>query len=213
MAQVERDWREDTDRNSNYFTHADITELTKGGTEITVRIVKAVAGKVKTRKSKRAVLLTFAGGIEKPLGLNPTNATSIEKLLGTEKYARWVGSAITLYISRTDRGRTEDDPEPGPGEKPGTINVKCVRVRPMRPPSDATVYGEATSRTLESVPATAPEPFDLDGWLAAIADCETPSDLTSLRAKLNATARPKEARAPLAAAIKAAEERIAGGAL
>lgn len=212
MTATERDWREDTDRNSNYFTHADITELTKGGTEITVRIVKAVAGKVKTRKSKRAVLLTFGGGIDKPLGLNPTNATAIEKLLGTEKYVRWVGKSVTLYISRTDRGRTEDDPEPGPGEKPGTINVKCVRVRPKLPGPDAAVYGESAPRALESVPADE-TPFDLEGWLARFVTCTTSSELTQARADLNATRRPKESRAPLAAAIEAADKRINGGAL
>lgn len=209
--QRERHWRDDTDTNSEFFTHADISQL-NGGQDMTVQIAKAIGGGIDVqdgKKPKRAVLLHFVG-VERPLGLNPTNASKIEEMLGTGIYRRWVGQAITLYITRCDRPRKKTDPEPGPGENRKIINVPCVRVRPQKPPTGVAIYGVATAEP-STAPVEAQPDFDLDGWRATLAGCMTIAALDDCRADLNALGLRGAARTAIGAAIEAARTRIAAG--
>lgn len=200
----ERHWREDTDSNSKYFTHADIAELSGGGTELTVQIAAATPDGIETpgEKKKRAVLLRFVG-VERPLGLNPTNGAKVEELLGTGIYARWVGRSITVYITRCDRPRKKTDPEAGPGEKERIINVPCVRVRQKLPGPTTPVYGVKAATGPD-----APPDFDLDGWRATLADCGTVEELAKARAELNAIGLKGDTRKAIAVAIETARVRI-----
>jgi hypothetical protein len=199
-------WRKVTSSNSEWFTHGDIRRLTNGGDSMVVRIAAARAGKGKFQGgTKDGVILRFVG-CERPLMLNPTNGTMVERLFGDGIYNHWIGRDLTLYIGRATRGRKRDDPPPGPGESDKTIEVDCVRIRPMLPAKNAAPYG------VTSVTASPAPDFDLDGWLAAIADCPTREEFEQLRADLNATKRPASAREPLAKAIEAARLRLFEGA-
>ena len=204
----ERHWREDTDSNSKYFTHADIAELSGGGTELTVQIAAATPDGIETpgEKKKRAVLLRFVG-VERPLGLNPTNGLKVEELLGTGIYTRWIGRCITTYITRCDRPRKKGDPAAGPGEREKIINVPCVRIRQTLPGPAAPVYG--VKGTSQSAGPDAPPDFDLDGWRATLSDCETKAALDKYRAELNAMNLRGAAKAAIKDAVLAAAERIA----
>jgi hypothetical protein len=200
-------WRKVTDSNSEWFTHADIRRATDGGDTIVVRISGARAGSGKFQGgSKKGVVLRFVG-FDRPLMVNPTNGTMLERLLGGI-YNRWVGRDITVYIGRATRGRKRDDPPAGPGESDKTIEVDAVRIRPMLPAKGAVPYGVANG----NAPASPSPDFDLDGWLAAIADCPTREEFEQLRADLNGTKRPASAREPLAKAIEAARVRLFEGA-
>jgi hypothetical protein len=128
MTDRKKAWAEMTDRNSKWFTWADILEMTDGKQEVTVRVVKAAQGKI-DQSNKRVVALTF-DGVAKPLGLNATTAKSITSLYGTEYPSDWEAQRITLtlYI-----GRDKDPTIPG-------AMCNCVRVR-NRKPADAQVRG------------------------------------------------------------------------
>lgn len=77
----------------------------------------------------------------------------------------------------------------------GNETVECIRIREVLP----------------AQPSVAAPDFDLDGWLAAFADVSTRDEFATLRDKLNATKRPKEAREPLAKAVEAARVRLFDG--
>lgn len=180
MSERKKSWAEMTDRNSEWFTWADILTMTAGKREVTLRVTKAVQGKIK-QSNKRVVALTFDGA-KKPLGLNPTNAAEIEALYGTDKPADWEAQRIllTLYI-----GRTKDPKRPG-------HECNCVRVR-NRKPSPAEVHGAK---------------YDREIALAMIGGAGTEADLTAARAALTALKPPATDADALRAAIAEADKRI-----
>jgi hypothetical protein len=191
-------WRALTETNSNNFTFGDILEINPDGADLTVQVVSAKGGVVEGNLDgkmtrTRKVILTFVG-IKRPLGLNPTNARTIAGIYGTPYPADWEAQQIklTLYATKT--------------KLKGEI-VDCVRIRPVKPAANVPVYGVASGNG-----ATSPAPdFDLDGWLAAIADCPTREEFEQLRADLNGTKRPASAREPLAKAIESARVRLFEG--
>lgn len=178
-------WRGEIDSNSEVFTSADLFEI-GAGKDVTFQIAGTKRGELKNPelgKSKRTIMVSLVG-VAKPWGLNVTNAKMLERITGSPYRDDWTGARVTLYVT-TVKSHGEE--------------VTCIRVRPSKPSASAPVYGGATA---------APAAFDLDGWLAALADCATAADLTKLRADLTAAKPPKEHRAALSSAVETAEARV-----
>lgn len=118
-------WRMATDTNSEYF-NAGTMYVVAGEADLVVRVESATAGSVagfidgKKEKPTRKVMLKFEGH-DKPLGLNVTNAKTIEAMYGTPYYADWNDQHVVLVLyvqAETNNG------------KPG------VRIRSTKPPQD-----------------------------------------------------------------------------
>lgn len=187
MSEARQHWRTMIDRNSKVFTSADLHEI-GGGQDVTFRIDGTAGGKLEDPqkgKSKRTVMVKLAG-VEKPWGLNVTNAKALEKLTGSAYPADWKGALCTLYITTTTMGSEE---------------CECLRVRPRKPGKDAAVYGGTNGSGA---------PFDLDGHCSEIAACKTADELKAKRDELNGLTIPPSAKPALKTAIGDAEKRIAG---
>lgn len=185
MADINRHWKTMTDSNSKWFTYAQIHELT-GGSDCTVRVIGAKQGLIE--QSKRRVVALELEGIEKPLGLNPTNAQSITDLYGTGIVADWVDAKIlvTLYIGR------DKDPK-----HPGQL-CDCVRVRPKKPTPDMLWNAE-------------PPAYDHATALQMYAEATDEDSIGAAREYAVSHRAPRSAHADLAKAAKAAKDRIAAG--
>lgn len=87
----------------------------------TLTIERVEGGEVTTieggKPGKRRMPMVHFRGAKKPLGLNTTNARTIEALYGADVEA-WAGKSVTLYPTTTTFGRE---------------TVACVRIRPRRP--------------------------------------------------------------------------------
>lgn len=181
-----KSWVEMTDRRSEWFTWADIIEITGGAQTIVVRVTGFKQGKI-SQSNKRVVALDLAtatGKPPKPLGLNATNARQISAIYGTDKPADWVERQIilSLYVGQ-DR-----DPQGG-----GTCN--CVRVH-KRKPTAAELHGAR---------------YDHASALALLESAADRESLESARATIKAQRPPAEHHAAIKQAIADAEERVAAG--
>lgn len=79
------------------------------------------------RKEEKVVLYMKDS---KPMVLNKTNAKIITKLFGTDKWSKWSGRRIALYVDKSVRN-------PNPGELPGGI-----RVRPYEPKTEEIICAD-----------------------------------------------------------------------
>lgn len=93
------------------------------GKDIIATIDRVGTDKVFTKgKPEEKVILYLRD--QKPMVLNKTNAKTITKLFGTDKWAQWSGRTIALFVDKSVRN-------PQPGELPGGI-----RVRPYEPKTE-----------------------------------------------------------------------------
>lgn len=188
-AERKKSWVEMTDRNSEFFTWADIVEMTAGGNRIVLQVVAAKQGEVKQagKKGKRGVALSLADADGKvyprPLLLNPTNAKAMTANMGTDKPADWEARqpCIGLFI-----GRANDPKNPG-------TECNCVRIS----------KGLADASDLHGAK------YNKGAALSKIAAAQTADELTEVRAKIGSQRPPAADHAELKTAVAAAEKRIA----
>lgn len=163
-------WRRRISRNSKHFNSDD---MPKDGRDLTVKIEAVADGKLegffggKKGDPKDTVFLKFVGH-KKALGLNSTNADTIEMIHGTDIPEEWIGKLVTLFVDPTVRG--------GDGKK-----REGIRVRPRKPTEQQWLASQAGYK---------PPPFDLELALKEIASTETVEDLEQWRRDLRAV--PKE---------------------
>ena len=74
------------------------------GREHTLVMDRVEGGEIVTKDGRKKLPMLFFRGAKKPLGLNTTNAKTIQSLYGTEVEA-WSGKAITIYPTTTSLGR------------------------------------------------------------------------------------------------------------
>ena len=163
MSERKKTWQEMTDRNSKWFTAADIYQMNEGR-EMTLRVSAFKQGKVEQSK-RRVVALTLDTGegskpLDKPLGMNPTNNKTVTDIYGSDKPAEWVEQKIliTVYIAR------DKDPQ-----NPGKM-CDCIRIRP-RKPKDGAALGPG------------PKTFDLDDLIEQVGMATSLAEIESLRPK------------------------------
>lgn len=157
-------WRRRITRNSKHFNSDD---MPRNGRDLTVKIQAVADGKLegflgggKKGDPKGTVFVSFVG-IKKPLGLNRTNAGTIEMITGTDIPEDWIGSLITLYVDSNVQGSS--------GKTEG------VRVRPRKPTEQQWLASQAGYKA---------PPFDLDLALAEIAAAGSVADLDEWRRNL-----------------------------
>ena len=182
-----KSWVEMTDRNSKWFTWADIVELTGGRQEVTLRVVRADQGKIEQSKKRVVALhLEDASGVkvDKPLGLNPTNAKTITAIYGTDKPDDWADKHVllTLFV-----GRANDPSSPIKGAQ-----CNCVRIKPVIPTAGA-LHRKS---------------YDHAAWLEIAAAASTSDEVQAARELATALKPPKEHHAEIKAAIDAAIARV-----
>lgn len=102
------------ERDDNFIElDVEITKVTKG--------TLTTPGKSDTKKSRPALhLLSLRSGrpVPKPLGAGATICETIASIAGTGEMKRWVGQAITLFVTETKvSGKTRP----------------CIRVKPQAP--------------------------------------------------------------------------------
>ena len=143
-------WRKNHETETNDLRSADLFDDAASkaqGRDVyaspIVRIEKMSVGRVKSREKPRGERRNYAHftGKSKPLGLNVTNAETLQSLSGSPDTERWVGLTIQLYV----------DPQ---ARYPSGKKGPAIRIRPTAP------KGPADTTPLPDVPSEARERLD-----------------------------------------------------
>lgn len=94
----------------------------RGDVVVTIESVKG--GSVKVSGGKKRLPLIRVSGFQLPLGANPTNCTTIQRMHGPDTDG-WIGKRITLYTAMVDA--------PDPLDKRKSIKTEAIRIRPTIP--------------------------------------------------------------------------------
>jgi hypothetical protein len=123
-------WRTVIKRIDPAYLYAE--DLGPAGTKVDVEVTAAGIGKVKNPGSAKEVVWIGFAGHAKKLGLNATNAKTMEAVFGSGHWGDWRGW-ITLVVIHKDAMR---DPTADGGTSPMDV-IRIAPTRPTKPRSQA----------------------------------------------------------------------------
>jgi len=125
-------WRTVIKRMDPAYLYAE--DIGPAGTVVDVEVTSAGVGKVKNPGGAKELIWIGFAGYQKKLGLNATNAKTMEALCGSGHWGDWRGW-ITLVVIHKDAMRD-------PTAEGGTSPMDVIRIAPQRPIAPRSQAGE-----------------------------------------------------------------------
>lgn len=125
-------WRTVIKRMDQAYIYAE--DLGPAGTVVDVEVTSAGVGKVKNPGGAKELIWIGFRDHQKKLGLNATNAKTMEAICGSAHWGDWRGW-ITLVVVHKDAMRD-------PTAEGGTSPMDVIRIAPQRPAAPRSPAGE-----------------------------------------------------------------------